>query len=135
MNDDRAITEAESFQARKDGTDALIDHRDKPEISLFDASIFLRGDPEEKLFRQALSIQHRFRLLPFSHEPIAQRNIVNLWQCGRNIEIYLTERMFIIERAIVGRVRLHKSNHKNERIAAMLFDKFACVLFKELWPR
>src|SRR6266487_3489266 len=76
MHDHGIVTQAESFQAREDGTDALIDQRDQPEVSLFDAFIFVRGDPKKKLAWQAFPVQIRFRLLPLSHELVAQRNIV-----------------------------------------------------------
>src|SRR5438132_7687154 len=62
VHDDRIVSQADSFQAIKNGTDALIDQRDQPEISPFNASIFLERDSEEQLNGQSFSIQYCFRL-------------------------------------------------------------------------
>src|SRR6266536_6651671 len=43
--------------------------------------------------------------------------------------------MFVVKRTVIGRVRFHKGNNENERIATMFFDKFACAFFQKLRTR
>jgi len=43
--------------------------------------------------------------------------------------------MFIVQRAVVRRVRFHERNNQNERIAFMFFDEFARVLCEKLRSR
>jgi hypothetical protein len=83
---------------------------------------------------QALPIQNSFGLLPFAHQAITQRNVFTLGKSGSEIEVHIIQRMLIVERAVIGRVRLYKTNHENERIALMFFDEFARVFLEELWP-
>ena len=41
--------------------------------------------------------------------------------------------MFVVERTVVRRVRLYKTNNDDERIALMFLDEFACAFLEELW--
>jgi hypothetical protein len=133
VHDNSIVSQTESFDAGEDGTNALIHQRNQAEITLLNTPIFLRSDAKKQLSGQPLSIQNRFRLLPFPHQPITQRNVFALRTRGRRIELNLIERMFIVERTVVRRVRLYKTNNENERIALMFFDEFACAFLEELW--
>src|SRR4030095_16014433 len=135
MHDDRVVAQAKSLQATKNGTDALIDQGNQSQIALFNAAIFVGGNPKEKLMGQTLPINNRPGLLPFTHKPIAQRNIVALGKRGGRIELDLAQRMLIVKRTIVRRVRLDKCDHQDERIAKMFFDELARVLFEKFRSR
>src|SRR2546423_8443277 len=63
VHHDRVLTQATSFQTAKDRADTLIDQRDQAEVTLLDATVFIRCNPEEQLNRQPLPIQQRFSLL------------------------------------------------------------------------
>jgi len=74
------------------------------------------------------------RLLPFPHQTITQRNIY--LSSTRGVDrLNLIERMFIVERTVVRRVRLYKTNNEDERIALMFLDEFACMFLEKLWSR
>src|SRR4030095_4734787 len=91
MHDDRVVAQAKSLQATKNGTDALIDQGNQSQIALFNAAIFVGGNPKEKLMGQTLPIKNRPGLLPFTHKPIAQRNIVALGQRRAGTESDIVE--------------------------------------------
>src|ERR1043166_5874487 len=135
VHNNRVVSQATSFKAGEDGANALIHQRNKPEIALLDTSIFLGSDPEKQLHGQSLPIKDCFGLLPFAHQAIAQWNIFTLRKCGGRVKVHLIERMLTIERPVVGRVRFYKTNNEDKRIAAMFFDKLACMPLKKLWPR
>src|SRR5262249_21044639 len=61
------VSQVPSFEAGQDGANTLIHQRDKPEITLLDTPIFLRGNTEEQLVWQSFPIENSFRLLPFAH--------------------------------------------------------------------
>ena len=131
VHDNSVVSQTESFEAGENGTNALINQCNQSEIALFDAPIFLGSDAKKQLSRQPLSIQNCFGLLPFPHQTITQWNIFALRKRGRRIELNLIERMFIVERTVVRRMRFYKTNNENERIALMFFDEFAGMFFRE----
>ena len=47
----------------------------------------------------------------------------------------LVERIHVVERTIVRRMRFHERNHQNKRIALMFLDEVARVFLKKPWPR
>ena len=47
VHHDRVLLYAALFQTTKNCTDALIDQRDQAEVTLLDAAVFVRGNPEE----------------------------------------------------------------------------------------
>ena len=126
---------AASFQTTKNCADALIDQRDQAEVTLLDAAVFVGCNPEEQLNRQPLPIQQRFSLLPFAHQTVPQRNVFVFGKRSRRVELHLIERIRIVERTVVGRMRFHERNHQNERIALMFLDEVARVFLEKLWPR
>jgi hypothetical protein len=82
VNNDRVVSQAESFQTRQNCADALIDQRHQPEIPLFDAAVFVRRNSKEQLSGKPFTIEERFGLLPFAHQTIAQWDIVTLLERG-----------------------------------------------------
>ena len=101
VHNDRVITQAQSFQATKNGAYASVHQRDEAEVALLNTAVFLRSDAKKQLSRQSLSIQDGFRLLPFAHQTVTKRNIITLRKRGCHIEIHLIERMLIVERSVV----------------------------------
>ena len=91
--------------------------------------------PKNNCIRQPLPVQHRFSLLPFAHQTISQRNVFAFGKRSRRIEFHFVERILIVERTIIGRMRFHERNDQNERIALMFFDKVARVFLEKFWPR
>src|SRR5438046_1066649 len=131
VHDNRVLSQTESLKAGEDAADALVNQRNEPEVALFNAAIFFRCDPKEQLSGQALPVQNRFGLLPFSHQTITQRNMFAFRKRRRHIEVHIIQRMLVIERTVVRRMWLYKANDQNERIALMYFDKVACAFLEE----
>src|SRR6266480_6943850 len=100
VHNDRVFGQVTSFKTGKDGSNALIHQRNQAKVTLFDTPIFLRGDAEKQLSRQSLSIQDRFRLLPFAHQTIPQWNILTLGKGRRHIEFNLIKQMLIVEGSV-----------------------------------
>ena len=50
----------------------------------------------------------------------------------RRVELHLVERIRIVERTIIGRMRFHEGNHQNERIALMFLDEVARMFSRTL---
>src|ERR1044072_1444904 len=135
VHNNRMITQTRSFQATKNGADALVHQCDEPEITLLNTAVFLRSNSKKQLSRQPLSIQDCFRLLPFAHQPVTERNIFSLRSRGCYIKIHISQRMLVVERAVVGRMRFYKTNNENERIVAMFLNELGCMSLEKLWPR
>src|SRR5437867_6956570 len=112
VNNNRVITQAQSFQATKNRADALINQRHQAEVPLLDAPIFFGRNPEKQLSGQAVPVKNRFRLLPFSHKPVAERNIFALGKRGGKIEVNFFERVTVVERTVVRRVWFYRRNNE-----------------------
>ena len=125
---DRVFRQAASLQTTKNRTNAFVHECNQTEVTLINTSVFVRRDPKEQLLRQTFSIQHGFSLLPFAHQTVSQRNVFAFWKRRCRIELHVIERIHIVERTVVGRMRLHECNHQNERIALMFLDEVAGVL-------
>ena len=102
VHNDRVITQTQSFQATKNGADALVHQCDQSEITLLNTAVFLGSDAKKQLSRQPLSIQDCFRLLPFAHQAVTERNIFTFRKRGCYIKVHIIERMLVVERAVVG---------------------------------
>src|SRR5437660_6920851 len=100
VHNNRVIGQAASVNAGEDGANALIYQCDQAEIALLDTPVFPRGDAKEQLNRQSLPVANGFRLLPFAHQTITQRNIFTFSKRGCRIEFDVIERILIVERSV-----------------------------------
>src|SRR4029453_7988695 len=89
VHDNSVLSQTESFEASENGTNALIHPRNHAEITLLNTPIFPGGAAKTKLGRQPPPEENSFRLLPFPHQTITQRNIFPLRTRGRRIELNL----------------------------------------------
>src|SRR5215470_19140647 len=133
MNNDRVIGDANSLQRSEDRADALIDQCYQPKVSLLDAPIFFRRFSEEQLCRQAFAIQGGFHLLPFAHQPVPQRNTAILRKSSRRIETDFAQWMFLVEWTVIWGVRFYESDNKDKRVAPVILDELASVVFEKFW--
>src|SRR5438034_11159800 len=78
VHDNGVLCQTESVEASENGTNALIHQRNQAEITLLYTPIFLRGDAKKQLSGQPLPVDNSFRLLPFAHHKITQRNVFAL---------------------------------------------------------
>src|SRR5437867_1519057 len=101
VHNNRVVGQAASFNAGEDCANALIYQCDQPEIALLDTPVFLRGDAKEQLSLQSLPVANSFRLLPFAHQTVTQRNIFTFSKRGCRIEFDAIERILIVERSVV----------------------------------
>ena len=102
VHNDRVIPQTQSFQATKNGAHALVYQCDESEIALLNTAVFRRSDAKKQLGRQPLSVQDCFRLLPFAHQPVTERNIFTFRKRGCYIKVHIIEGMLVVERAVVG---------------------------------
>src|SRR6266404_275770 len=93
VNDDRVLAQSRVFDVRQDRADALIYESDEPEIKAADFSGPI----------SSCSV-----LLPFARQPITQWHIFTERDRRAGIDVYLLERVLIVEGAVVRRVRLDK---------------------------
>src|SRR5437763_13741045 len=101
VHDNGVLSQTESFEASENGTNALIHQRNQAEITLLYTPIFLRGDAKKQLSGQPLPVENSFRLLPFAHQTITQRNIFAFSKRGCRVEFDVIERILIVERSVV----------------------------------
>jgi len=70
------FSSASSFQTAKDRADTLIDQRDQAEVTLLDATVFIRCNSEEQLDSAAAPDPTALQAcLPFAHQTVPQRNV------------------------------------------------------------
>ena len=128
MNDHCVIGQAGTLKTGENRTDALINERNKAEVFLFKFSIIVDRETKLKLTYGSAFILGCSVLLPFTGQPVSQRKIVPWVLESCRIDIHLVNRMFIIKRTIVRRMRFDEGHHQNKRISPIPLNEFACVL-------
>ena len=108
VDDKRVLAKSRVFDTRQDRADALIHESDEAEIPLPDVAILVGRQPKIKAPDFSGPISSRSVLLPFARQPITQRNIFTERDRRARIDVYLLERVLIVEVAVVRRVRLDK---------------------------
>src|SRR6202040_2169475 len=121
----------ELLQGAKDGADTSIYQRYQAEVSLFDPAVFFRRDTSIVKLRQTRPLKYRVCVLSLADQTVPQRDLVRRRSYSGFIQVHLSKRMFLVERAVVRCVRLDKSDKKNKWITMMPLDKLAGVIFQK----